>query len=121
MAICARQSAQAGRASTTVDMNISADSCRSKDSVDLNGRGALERASAVIRAFPGTCMILKSYLIMRKQNHEMRGGKLSRFLALSSESSGLWSVSRINDFPSKYIENLTQAHVRAKASFSICA
>ena len=101
MAICARRSALAGRASTTADMNVSADSCRSKDSVDSNGRGALERASAVIRAFPATCVILKSYLIRRKRNRKMRCGKLSRFLALSSESSGFWSVSRINDFPSK--------------------
>ena len=102
-------------------MNVSADSCMLKDSVDSNCRGALERASAVIRAFPGTCVILKLYLIIRKQNRKLRGSKLSRFLALSSEISGLWSVSRINDFPSKYIENLSQAHVRANASFFVCA
>ena len=123
MAICARQSALAGRAFTIADMNVSADSYRSKDSVDSNGRGALERASAMIRSFRATCMILKLYLIMSKQNRKMHGGKLSRFLAhiYSSESSGLWSISRMNDFPSKYIENLSQAHVRAKAFFSICA
>ena len=68
MAICTRRSALAGRVSTIADMNVSTDSCRSKDSVDSNGRGALERASAMIRAFPGTCMILKSYL-MCKRNH----------------------------------------------------
>ena len=105
------------RAYTTTDMKVSTDSCRSKDFVHSTGRGALERTSAVMRAFPGTCMILKSYLTMCKQNRKISCGKLSRFLVLSSESSGLWFVSRINDFPSKYIENLSKAYEKAKASF----
>ena len=53
------------RASTTTDINDSADSCRTKDFFDSSCRGTLERASAVIRAFPGTCVILKLYLIMQ--------------------------------------------------------
>ena len=40
---------------------------------------------------------------------------------LAVKSVVLWPVSRIDDFPSKYIENLSQAHVKAKAYFSICA
>ena len=55
-------------------MNVSADFCRSKDSVDSNCRGALERTSAVIRASPRTCMILKSYLIMCERNRKMSAG-----------------------------------------------
>ena len=51
----------------------------------------------------------------------MQGGKFSRFLVLSNEISGLWSVSRRKNLPGKYIENRLQAHVRASASFSICA
>ena len=51
MDICIRWSALAGMTSTTVDMNVSADSCKLKDSVDSNCRGVLERAFAVMRAF----------------------------------------------------------------------
>ena len=89
--------------------------------IDSNCQGALERTSAVIRVSPRTCVILKSYLIMCEQNRKMSGDKVSKFLALSNEISGLWSVSRINNFPSNYIENLSQAHVRAKVYFCICA
>ena len=84
MAINTRRSALTSTCSTTADMNISADCCRPKDSVDSTGRWALERASAVIRAFQGTCMILKSYLIMCKRDCNMCGYKLSWHLAVKT-------------------------------------
>ena len=52
LAICSRWLSLAGKASTTAEINIPTDSWRSRESVESESKGALERASAVIRAFP---------------------------------------------------------------------
>ena len=45
----------------------------------------------------------------------------SRFLVLKSGTRGLWSVSLVNWRPTRKSEKCSHAHVRASASFSICA
>lgn len=55
------------------------------------------------------------------QNLRIRGGKRSSSLASNNGISGLWSVSIMMCFPRMKSENFSQAHVVARASFSICA
>ena len=55
--------------------------------------GALDKVSAIISCFPGTCEVVKLKRIIRSLNLCTLSGRLSRFFELKSGTSGLWSVS----------------------------
>jgi len=79
--------------------------------------GARDKVSAIVRSLPGTCEIV--YLINLIQKRWIRAGNSSKFLTPKCETKGLWSVSTLNDIPSKYSLNLSHAQVKTNASFSI--
>ena len=51
----------------------------------------------------------------------MRTGILQSSVVFDKEVRGLWSVSAMKFIPRAYSANRSQAHVTAKASFSITA
>ena len=64
---------------------------------------------------------LKWNLISRILNLWIRGGSLSSVWVFSSDTRGLWSVSATADFPTTNSHDRSHTHMRARASFSICA
>ena len=54
LAVCSRWLVLAGNPSTIVEINVYDDSCRSRESVTSEYKGAWESASAMTKALPGT-------------------------------------------------------------------
>ena len=98
-------------------MQISASSCRLR--VSIEALVALDRVLDVYSSFPGMCVIALSNRSSRRRNRRTRGGSVSRCFTPSSGTRGLWSVSTRKCLAMRKLANFSQAHVVARASFSI--
>ena len=83
--------------------------------------GAQDNASAVYKDFPGTWWMVYWNRIRWNLNCTTQGGSKSNVFWSKSGMRGLWSVSSWITLFRTYSENLSKAHVSAKASFSIWA
>src|SRR6218665_2500070 len=67
---------------------------------------------------PGTYFTLKLYDCNRNTHLSIRADGFDRAEYITS--SCLWSVTSSNSIPYRYKWNLSHAHTKAKASFSVC-
>ena len=78
----------------------SASVCKSSSLMSSGSEsGALDRASAAYRNFPGTWIAVYLYFASINRNFKIRGGKSSRCFELRSGIKGLWSDSATKDHP----------------------
>ena len=83
--------------------------------------GLRDRASATM-SLPGAYSAVTLYRIRRINRRWHLRGVSCRSLVLTSATSGLWSVSALNDpKPTRYRSNFSQAQTMARHSFSIWA